>query len=315
MKLLAYQNPIWTLNGTIYQFDAAHFSPKNAIELTVTDDDATLDGFGAGDTNQTMEARDATGAVVDSGSATPFFRYTMQTEAGDAFIVEQIFVGSTTFYLIPDIPTDGISFVITAQDFVDGTSVPGLKYDDLPKFPCFAPGSLIDTPFGPRPVEDLRPGDLVVTLDAGSQPLIWTGGARVAWNAVSPHRPVILDAPSGPLTLSAQHRVLVSGRALQLNFGLAEALAPAAGLDEGARGEGVQRWHHILCADHHIVCANGLWVETLLATPTALSWLPPADQARIKALSPTPMTPARPCLTKTEAQLIAGCAGTGSRAA
>ncbi len=315
MKLFAYKDPIWTLNGTIYQFDAAHFSPKNAVELTVTDDDGTLDGFGAGDATQLMEARDETGALLDSGAGAPFFRFTMQTEAGDAFIVEQVFVGSTTFYLIPDIPTDGIAFVILKQEFVDGSLVPGLKYDDLPKYPCFAPGSLIDTPDGPRRVDDLRAGDLVSTFDAGPQPLIWTGGAEVAWNAVSPHRPVVLDAPDGPLTLSAQHRVLLWGQALKLNFGFDEAFAPAAGLAPGAKGVGTQRWHHILCADHQIVRANGLWVETLLITPASLSWLPDADRARIEALIPGPMQPARPCLTKAETQLIAGCAGTGSRAA
>jgi len=315
MKLFAYKDPIWTLNGTIYQFDAAHFSSKNAVELTVTDDDGTLDGFGAGDVTQLMEARSETGALLDSGAGAPFFRYTMQTEAGDEFIVEQIFVGSTTFYIIPDIPTDGISFVIAKQEFVDGSLVPGLKYDDLPKYPCFAPGSMIGTPDGPRRVENLRAGDLVVTYDAGPQPLIWTGGAEVAWNAVSPHRPIILDAPDAPLTLSAQHRVLVTGPQVALHFGLEEAFAPAAGLARGMQGTGVQRWHHILCAEHQIVRANGLWVETLLTTPASLSWLPDADRARIAAILPDPMQPARACLTKAEADVLCGCAGTGSRAA
>lgn len=315
MKLFAYKDPIWTLNGTIYQFDAAHFSSENAVELTVTDDDDTLDGFGAGDTTQLMEVRNEAGELITSGAGAPFFRYTMQTEAGDEFILEQILVGSEFVYIIPDIPTDGISFVITKQEFVDGTLVPGLIYDDLPKYPCFAPGSLIDTPGGPCRVEDLRAGDLVVTYDAGPQPLIWTGGAEVAWNAVSPHRPVVLDAPAAPLTLSAQHRVLVSGLEVALHFGLDEAFAPAAGLARGAQGSGVQRWHHILCADHQIVCANGLWVETLLTTPASLSWLPASDRARIEAIAPGTMQPARVCLSKSEAQVLSRCAGTGSRAA
>ncbi|MFA5582109.1 MAG: Hint domain-containing protein, partial [Paracoccaceae bacterium] len=38
-------------------------------------------------------------------------------------------------------------------------------------FLCFTPGTLIDTPDGPRLVEDLRPGDLVLTADHGAQPL------------------------------------------------------------------------------------------------------------------------------------------------
>lgn len=46
-------------------------------------------------------------------------------------------------------------------------------------FVCFAAGSLIDTPQGARPVEALRQGDLVDTLDHGPQPILWTGARRV----------------------------------------------------------------------------------------------------------------------------------------
>ncbi len=37
--------------------------------------------------------------------------------------------------------------------------------------PCFAQGTLIDTDRGPRPVETLRPGDRLKTLDDGAQPI------------------------------------------------------------------------------------------------------------------------------------------------
>ena len=39
----------------------------------------------------------------------------------------------------------------------------------------FTHGTRIDTPDGPRPVEALAAGDLVTTLDNGSQPVRWTG--------------------------------------------------------------------------------------------------------------------------------------------
>ena len=44
---------------------------------------------------------------------------------------------------------------------------------------CFTAGTRILTPHGPRPVEDLRPGDLVITRDNGPQPLRWTGRREV----------------------------------------------------------------------------------------------------------------------------------------
>jgi hypothetical protein len=37
---------------------------------------------------------------------------------------------------------------------------------------CFAEGTLIDTPMGPRAVEDLTPDDPVSTLDHGAQPVL-----------------------------------------------------------------------------------------------------------------------------------------------
>lgn len=46
----------------------------------------------------------------------------------------------------------------------------------------FVAGTLIDTPEGLRRVEDLRPGDMVTTLDNGAQRLDWTG----AWALQAP---------------------------------------------------------------------------------------------------------------------------------
>lgn len=46
---------------------------------------------------------------------------------------------------------------------------------------CFAAGTLIDTPQGLRPVEDLRAGDLITTLDHGAQPLGWRALAAGHW--------------------------------------------------------------------------------------------------------------------------------------
>ncbi|MGB3317169.1 MAG: Hint domain-containing protein [Albidovulum sp.] len=40
---------------------------------------------------------------------------------------------------------------------------------------CFAKDSLIDTDLGPRPVETIREGDLVVTQENGLQPVRWIG--------------------------------------------------------------------------------------------------------------------------------------------
>ena len=47
--------------------------------------------------------------------------------------------------------------------------------DDDDVIPCFAPGTLIATPKGEVPVENLRAGDRVITRDNGIQEIRWTG--------------------------------------------------------------------------------------------------------------------------------------------
>lgn len=324
MRLLAYKAPFWENDGAGgTRFTPAHFEPSNLLDIVVSDDDAVFDGFLQSDGTQTLEALNEDGSAFASGLGGPYFRYTMTTGSGDSFTVDLVVVGGKVVYMVPDIPPAGVSFVISNVQLVDGVTTLGLPYAELPKAHCFAPGTLIDTAKGPRPVETLRAGALVHTLDAGLQPLVWTGGARVPWDADSPHRPVTLRGHACalgeaylPLTLSAHHRVLVGGPALDMQFGLTQAFAPAIGLADGAAGSGVQHWHHILCDRHQIVRANGLWVETMLLTARTLDWLAPADRATIRACQPAgDMVPARPCLTKSEARLLGGCAGSGSRAA
>lgn len=43
---------------------------------------------------------------------------------------------------------------------------------------CFTRGTMIACPEGLRAVEDLKPGDLVITRDHGPQPIRWIGGRR-----------------------------------------------------------------------------------------------------------------------------------------
>ena len=87
---------------------------------------------------------------------------------------------------------------------------------------CFARGTRIETPRGAVAVEDLRPGDLVLTRDRGAQPLRWVGSSRVDGGtlASTPRlRPIRIragalgrHAPAQDLLVSPQHRILVRRR-------------------------------------------------------------------------------------------------------
>lgn len=76
-----------------------------------------------------------------------------------------------------DIDGAGI-FALTDSDndvLADGSDATPLSndLDFRDNVACFTPGTLITTAIGERPIEDLRPGDLVQTVDHGLQPLRW----------------------------------------------------------------------------------------------------------------------------------------------
>lgn len=152
--------------------------------------------------------------------------------------------------------------------------------------PCFAPGTLIQTPDGPRAVETLGPGDRVLTLDAGPQEILWAsrrdqpldGTARDA-------RPVLIRAdafapgcPSADLIVSPQHRILVGGRGQLPAAFAAEFLVAAKALTDlpGIRpmmGRAGITWVHFALQRHHVVIANNCLSESLLLGPMVVNGL------------------------------------------
>ena len=81
---------------------------------------------------------------------------------------------------------------------------------------CFDEGTLISTPSGVVPIEELRVGDMVQTRDNGPQRLLWVGARRLgaAELAANPHlRPVLLQAGyfglARDLVVSPQHGILL----------------------------------------------------------------------------------------------------------
>ncbi|MEM7075704.1 MAG: Hint domain-containing protein [Pseudomonadota bacterium] len=161
---------------------------------------------------------------------------------------------------------------------------PSVAYSALAAPPCFTLGTLIDTPDGPRPVEDLRAGDLVTTIDRGAQPLLWTGCARcpaALLHRDTRFRPVLIRAgafgpglPVRDMALSPQHRVLIDDWRAALFFGQPEILAPVCRLvnDTTVTVDQAPRdvtYFHLLFERHELVRAEGLSCESLLATPDA----------------------------------------------
>lgn len=158
--------------------------------------------------------------------------------------------------------------------------------------PCFVAGTMILTPEGERPVQDLRPGDLVITKDDGPQPVRWIGQRRVA--AVGPLAPIeIREGTFGPhrsLLVSPQHRVLVRDSLAEILFGDAEVLVAAQDLVNGRtvrrREGGEVDYVHILFDRHQLVSSAGLTTESFLPGPQTSKMFEPAVLDQIRTVLP-----------------------------
>lgn len=139
---------------------------------------------------------------------------------------------------------------------------------------CFAAGTLIAVPGGTRKVEDLTPGDPVLTLDHGVQrlrktlrrDLDFTQGDDPAHKPIE-FKPGALgpSTPSHPLVVSPQHRILVTG--LESGPDHSEMLVPAKALlaRPGVRvmeGRRTVTYIHLVFSRHEVINAHGCWSES-----------------------------------------------------
>lgn len=141
---------------------------------------------------------------------------------------------------------------------------------------CFASGTLIETPKGPRFIETLREGDEVNTLDTGPQPIRWIGNVRVPGDGVNTPIRIARGALGNirDLWVSPNHRMLLRGAKAELMFGENEVFVAAKHLVNQTTiipepRPSVDYWH-FLCDAHHVVFAEGCPAETLYPGNMAL---------------------------------------------
>lgn len=166
---------------------------------------------------------------------------------------------------------------------------------------CFTPGTRIETPEGPRLVEELREGDRVQTKDNGAEEIQWIGSRRMTGARLfaMPHlRPVRIRAgalgverPDQELLVSPEHRMLVRGEVAQALFNTPEVLVSAKDLinDGTIRVDMAMRevtYIHLLLPRHQVLWANGVETESFHPASAALSTLDPTDRARLLEFNP-----------------------------
>ncbi|WP_420858404.1 Hint domain-containing protein [Marivivens marinus] len=194
-----------------------------------------------------------------------------------------------------------------------------------PTFPCFAKGTLIETDMGPLPIETLKAGDLVKTMDDGLMPILWIGSSTVpGYRAMAP----ITIEPGAlgnyrRLRVSPQHRMLVRDWQAELLFGDPQVLVAAKHLVNGRTIRETPcpkvTYFHMILDGHQVIYAEGCPAESLHLGSEAIEIMSDEARAEIAVLFPeldaadTPT--ARPCLKSYEGALISPLRKTGVRSA
>ncbi|MBW6506390.1 MAG: Hint domain-containing protein [Rhodobacteraceae bacterium] len=215
-------------------------------------------------------------------------------------------------------------------EFLDGVGGPvkgTLSFSNIENvIPCFTPGTLVATPRGELPVEDLRAGDRVITRDNGIQEIRWVGKRALsrADLTAAPHlRPVLVRAgslgnglPERDMLVSPNHRMLVTNDRTALYFEEHEVLVAAKHLIDNKGILSVEvlgtTYLHFMFDRHEVVLANGAWTESFQPGDQTLGGMGNAQRSEIFELFPDlktregveSYTSARRTLKRHEAALL-----------
>jgi Ca2+-binding RTX toxin-like protein len=217
--------------------------------------------------------------------------------------------------------------VVFYQD-ADRTIVTGeLTFREIENvIPCFTPGTLIATPRGEVPVENLREGDRVITRDNGIQEIRWIGSRTLSRDelARAPNlKPILIKAgslghglPERDMVVSPQHRVLIAGDRSQLYFDESEVLVAAKHLVNTGTIQTLDTlrttYVHFMFDRHEVVLSNGAWTESFQPGDQTLGAMGQESRDEILALFPelstveglTDYAAARRSLKAHEARLL-----------
>ncbi|QHQ33927.1 Hint domain-containing protein [Algicella marina] len=257
-------------------------------------DNGTFDSFGGApisvDTiDDFVNQADFAGSALEG--ATVGGLATVNLNGTDYTLVE-VSLGGETYYAetsgfnLESLGTvQNVISTLEAADFDEGEGV----------LVCFVRGAMIETADGPRAVETLQAGDMVLTADNGYQPVRWAGSTRVsARGRFAPVRVkagALGDGPSTDLLVSRKHRMLVKGWRAELLFGASEVLVTAESLinDGTIRRDASSarvEYFHVLFDRHELIWANGCLSESFNPSEAALSDMEAATRDEVLALFP-----------------------------
>ncbi|MBD3765556.1 MAG: Hint domain-containing protein [Rhodobacterales bacterium] len=260
------------------------------------------------------------GDVIDGGSTGDDF---------DTLVLDGLGKGGRDYRVVDTVTDSDGNGIDGRVEILDGAgNVTGsFTFTNIEEVICFTPGTLIATPRGEVPVEDLREGDKVITRDNGIQELCWIGRKALDWRALAaaPHlKPVLIrqgslgnGLPERDMMVSPNHRMLVANERTALYFDEHEVLVAAKHLVNN-RGVHVvdsmgTTYLHVMCERHEVLLANGAWTESFQPGDWSLKGLGNAQRNELLELFPELRTEAgvngyaaaRRTLKRHEARLLA----------
>lgn len=136
---------------------------------------------------------------------------------------------------------------------------------------CFLPGTLIATPSGDRPIEDLAIGDMVNVVEHGgvvARAVVWAGGGsvdtaehghrshaypvRIRANAIGP------DLPRRDLMVTPEHSILLDGGLVPVRMLVNDASIVVD------RSKSAYEFFHVELERHGVLLAEGIETESYL---------------------------------------------------
>tara|TARA_R110002051_G_scaffold57104_11_gene105905 strand:+ start:554 stop:1561 length:1008 start_codon:yes stop_codon:yes gene_type:complete len=275
--------------GATPPFDMALKIGAEAIQATVVDDDAVF--HEKTDPNQILDAALTLDSVTYPVGTRIFINYVVSTDdglQGYGFTLGENNNGSNkiTGFVTTEPMIAGQTYEFTSNQNVGNNPVP------YGEFACFTAGTMIKTAKGERRVEDLIPGDRVMTRDHGLQSIRWAGKRTVA--GIGEMTPISFDAGTlgctAPLTVSPNHRMLISGAMAELVCGDDELLLSAKMLVNGRNVRrvpcGFVTYVHIMFDYHEIIWANDCPTESFYVGDHAIDALDTVQAAEVLAIFP-----------------------------
>jgi hypothetical protein len=305
--------------GTFDSNNGSQFGPGSTITLgnhahfgtlSVTDDDLSFDDDD--ESSQVLSSDQTLNGVAFTAGTIVESEYVIvvQDNNGTQYRMQAVSMQGNAwttygFTFLGDTPPTGVPLTwVSTEDVsqgVDAYPMPMMS----PSPSCFTPGVLIRTPEGPRRIERLQPGDLVLTLDHGPQPVLRLLRRQLRFGAAShPHKPVEIAAgalgpgiPAQRLVVSPQHRILLHGAEGAVLVAAKALLGqPGVRLMQGRRRV---EYLHLLFDRHQVIWSNDLLSESFLPGRMALIGLDAETRRELLEIFPEALgqpQPARPII-------------------